>query len=166
MEVESCWSRCRIHCLPLRRYWDKPMPGIKKLKSHISIVYRWGGIETSRCRGEKSSRSISIVYRLGGIETAEALSIPSLVSKHFYCLPLRRYWDTGPREWKWEKFISIVYRWGGIETSELQDACNTVSISIVYRWGGIETHSWRRSQLQVRHDFYCLPLRRYWDPNR
>ena len=35
------------------------------------------------------------------------------------------------------------------------------AISIVYRWGGIETTL--NCRFSARENFYCLPLRRYWD---
>ena len=45
----------------------------KKLKvvgtDVVSIVYRWGGIETRRCYPYSTQFYISIVYRWGGIET-------------------------------------------------------------------------------------------------
>ena len=106
-----------FYCLPLRRYWDK-FNAIISCPNDISIVYRWGGIETSGAGAD--------IYQ----------------HVHFYCLPLRRYWDCHRllRLMRSSHNISIVYRWGGIETLENFLKWTIVLISIVYRWGGIETH--------------------------
>ena len=129
-----------FYCLPLRRYWDEHSSWRWYFRWRISIVYRWGGIETIGCE------------------------VTWVILSDFYCLPLRRYWDKEPLVPSLSNFvISIVYRWGGIET-EYDGYCSFYShISIVYRCGGIETLSPLRFPALGLCHFYCLPLRRYWD---
>ena len=154
--------RSHFYCLPLRRYWDAVVTitllnavdvfllstadaVLRPIDSHprhvrqfISIVYRWGGIETPFLQFQiTNDEFISIVYRWGGIETKFSVLV-------------------NPLDWN----ISIVYRWGGIETSSVKNLfalCPFLlstaeavlrrvriglliwaAISIVYRWGGIE----------------------------
>ena len=106
-----------FYCLPPRRYWDTPtfMP-CSPLR--ISIVYRWGGIETSSqyrlfeqeafllstaeaVLRHKFRLDESLLFRAFLLSTAEAVLRQSLgqVYSARACF-----------------FFSIVYRWGGIET--------------------------------------------------
>ena len=119
----------------------------------ISIVYRWGGIETSFFYFFSLCLvCISIVYRWGGIETEDFLCHNFIVIWNFYCLPLRRYWDIIIIIAANIKNISIVYRWGGIETRNYIRLRWLIRISIVYRWGGIET----KSLLWKTFSFFCV----------
>ena len=178
-----------FYCLPLRRYWDPKSTIATWFFRFISIVYRWGGIETSQScqceyrfrsfllstaeavlrrpplRPKRSNHNISIVYRWGGIETPLWITVTS----HAAVISIVYRWggiETDASTICWARsiaFISIVYRWGGIETCHNcnNDSCNF--ISIVYRWGGIET-STMAIVVSIATNFYCLPLRRYWDP--
>ena len=177
--------------LPLRRYWDV-VEAVPSSTIWISVVYRWGGIETSTpAEVVVDHLNISVVYRWGGIETFTSF-YPDFQIIHFCRLPLRRYWD-GYKNWILQDFacISVVYRWGGIETFFSANIASTscLAISVVYRWGGIETcrillcltlsggvikfllstaEAVLRQSSQEWFDcrccnFYCLPLRRYWD---
>ena len=137
-----CWDREYFYCLPLRRYWDTTEAAVILVSSFISIVYRWGGIETTTEYSFVGPTGVSFL-----LSTAEA------VLRH--C-------------WRWIQQllerISIVYRWGGIETFLLW-----VEQAIADRGGFLlstaeavlrPAHPRNRA---AWHDFYCLPLRRYWD---
>ena len=138
-----------------RRHWRN--------RSAISIVYRWGGIETSfSCcccwcsvpfllsTAEAVLRlpivyirkinKISIVYRWGGIETDNSVSVRSGSQIHFYCLPLRRYWDSPTRQ--------SLARFPDFYCLPLRRYWDTIC----------------QGYCRHRPYFYCLPLRRYWDP--
>ena len=127
----------------------------------ISIVYRWGGIETLCLAVFFDSGSHFYCLPLRRYWDISPNPVPPESFSHFYCLPLRRYWDTTSSTMKtvlahfyclplrryWDipyhffiflVVISIVYRWGGIETHNALFVF-IFRISIVYRWGGIET---------------------------
>ena len=130
----------------------------------ISIVYCWGGIETVF-----HNYKIILVFLLSTAETVlrQIDTQPASNKDHFYCLPLRRYWDQNRIHNPYFSAcgISIVYRWGGIETlviAHIMNRCrNFYCLPLRRYWDGMMTTLNPRAYA----DFYCLPLRRYWDPS-
>ena len=156
-----------FYCLPLRRYWDCSFCH-NILSIYISIVYRWGGIETELC--VRTPERIFLFL----LSTAEAV-----LRQNFFIF--LAFYGNG---------ISIVYRWGGIETrwsysseylTSMEFLLSTAEavlrrsqrpmflmISIVFLLSTAEAVL-RPGTLHIKIlswcDFYCLPLRRYWDPS-
>ena len=205
----SFWGN--FYCLPLRRYWDRSNEVCDFGFGGISIVYRWGGIETKlgwqyvvlfvvfllstaeavlrlaprfsysplsnfyclplRRYWDAIAAAIQLPKKLFLLSTAEAVLRQNCKHQnqsdkqyYFYCLPLRRYWDTHPA------WISTSYSLFLLSTAEavLRPVSGSLHlkilrISIVYRWGGIEPLFSGDVDWVFAGYFYCLPLRRYWD---
>ena len=125
LRLLGAWQRsCQFphfYCLPLRRYWDDEQAVIN-LQVLQFLLSTAEAVLRPRCH------SLPLpLYKRFLLSTAEAVLRHINAGKrrirkvHFYCLPLRRYWDATLVLGVKKDIISIVYRWGGIETQERFD---------------------------------------------
>ena len=112
-------------------------------------------------RGRQPKR-ISIVYRWGGIETRTLLC--HRICQHFYCLPLRRYWDLALDASALGYFLFLLSTAEAVLRHPTHGYLHLRSGFLLSTAEAVLRHTlgFRLCCDAVTH-FHCLPLRRYWD---